>query len=96
MGPPLMDDRWIYGHSPEQIFATIIEGRPNGMPAFGSKIPEYQVWQLAAYVRSMSGLVPKDAAPGREDDMKTAPPENSAKTESPVEADPDKSTEMPQ
>jgi hypothetical protein len=44
----------------------------------------------------MSGLVPKDAAPGRDDDMKTAPPENSAKTEIPVEATPDKSAEMPQ
>src|SRR5215204_4768535 len=58
MGPPLMDDRWIYGHRPEQIFSTIIEGRPNGMPSFGSRVPAYQVWQLAAYVRSMSGLTP--------------------------------------
>ena len=67
MGPPLMDSRWRYGSDPENIFATITEGRPNGMPSFRGKIPEYQVWQLVAYVQSMSGNVPKDAAPGRTD-----------------------------
>jgi cytochrome c oxidase cbb3-type subunit 3 len=69
MGPPLMDDEWIYGSDPEQIFATIMEGRPDGMPSFRGKIPEYQVWQLAAYVQSLSGMVPKDAAGGRQDSM---------------------------
>jgi cytochrome c oxidase cbb3-type subunit 3 len=75
MGPPLMDDRWIYGSDPENIFATIVEGRPNGMPSYRGKIPEYQVWQLVAYVRSMSGMVPKDAAPGRTEDMMVKKPE---------------------
>ena len=69
MGPPLMDDRWIYGSDPENIFATIEEGRPNGMPSFRGKMPEYQTWQLVAYVRSLSGNVPKDAAGGRQDNM---------------------------
>ena len=69
MGPPLMDERWIYGSDPENIFATIVEGRPNGMPSFRGKIPEYQVWQLVAFVQSLSGNVPKDAANGRTDSM---------------------------
>jgi cytochrome c oxidase cbb3-type subunit 3 len=69
MGPPLMDERWIYGSDPENIFATIVEGRPNGMPSFRGKMPEYQVWQLVAYVQSLSGNVPKDAAGGRQDNM---------------------------
>lgn len=69
MGPPLMDDRWIYGSDPENIFSTIVEGRPNGMPSFRGKIPDYQVWQLVAYVQSLSGNVPKDAAGGRPDSM---------------------------
>jgi cytochrome c oxidase cbb3-type subunit 3 len=69
MGPPLMDERWRYGSDPENIFATIVEGRPNGMPSFRGKIPEYQVWQLVAFVQSLSGNVPKDAANGRADDM---------------------------
>lgn len=62
MGPPLMDARWIYGSEPENIYATIMEGRPNGMPSFRGRIPEAQVWQLVAYVRSLSGLVSREAA----------------------------------
>jgi cytochrome c oxidase cbb3-type subunit 3 len=75
MGPPLMDDRWIYGSDPENIFSTIVEGRPNGMPSYRGKMPEYQVWQLVAFVRSMSGMVPKAAASGRTDDMFVKKPE---------------------
>lgn len=54
MGPPLMDDEWIYGDRLEQIHQTLVEGRPNGMPAWGGKIPDDQLWQISAYVRSMS------------------------------------------
>ena len=76
MGPPLMDGKWIYGSDPANIVATILEGRPNGMPSFRGKIPEQQVWELAAYVRSMSGLLAKDVAPGRPDHMAVKNPEN--------------------
>jgi len=69
MGPPLMDEKWIYGSDPENIFATIMEGRPNGMPAFRGKVPAYQIWQIVAYVQSLSGNVPKGAASGRPDHM---------------------------
>jgi cytochrome c oxidase cbb3-type subunit III len=81
MGPPLIDSEWIYGSDPENIRATIIEGRPNGMPAFAGKIPDYQLWQLAAYVRSISGLAPKIAAPNRSDHMQTHVPETMKKEE---------------
>lgn len=76
MGPPLMDETWIYGSEPNNIFATIVEGRPNGMPSFGGKIPDQQVWQLVAYVRSLGGLVPKSAAPSRDDHLSAKRPEN--------------------
>jgi cytochrome c oxidase cbb3-type subunit III len=68
-GPALMDDQWIYGSAPANIVATILEGRPNGMPSFRGKIPDYQAMQLAAYVRSMSGLLLKDIAPSRSDHL---------------------------
>lgn len=54
MGPSLMDDEWIYGGRLEQIHQTLVVGRPNGMPAWGGKVPDEQLWQIAAYVRSMS------------------------------------------
>lgn len=75
IGPALMDDKWIYGAAPEQIYSTIVQGRPNGMPSFGGRIPDQQVWQLVAYVQSLSGNVPQDAAPGRSDDLSAKKPE---------------------
>ena len=69
MGPPLMDDRWIYGSDPENIYQTIVEGRPNGMPSFGGRIPADRIWWIVAYVRSMSGLTPKGTSPARDDHM---------------------------
>jgi cytochrome c oxidase cbb3-type subunit III len=84
IGPPLMDDKWIYGSRPEQIFSTIVEGRPNGMPSFHGKLPDYEVWQIAAYVKSLSGQVPSHAAPGRDDDMHMKTPENSVKKQTPT------------
>jgi cytochrome c oxidase cbb3-type subunit 3 len=69
IGPPLMDEKWIYGDRPENIYSTIVEGRPNGMPSFRQKIPDNQLQQIVAYVRSMSGQLRKDVAPTRNDDM---------------------------
>lgn len=95
MGVPLMDDQWIYGSDPEQIFATIVEGRPNGMPSFRGKIPDHQVWQLVAYVRSLGGLTSKDAAPNRDDHMHLGPPENSRKSQNAKDSFVPKSSELP-
>jgi cytochrome c oxidase cbb3-type subunit III len=53
-GPPLMEKTWIYGGSVENIASTIVEGRPNGMPSFRSLLAMEQVWELAAYVKSLS------------------------------------------
>lgn len=85
-GPALMDDLWIYGAEPENVFASIVWGRPNGMPSFGRHIPEYQVWQIVAYVRSMTGLISADAAPGRSDAMQAKPSEQLADTQPPRRA----------
>jgi cytochrome c oxidase cbb3-type subunit III len=76
IGPPLMDATWKYGSEPAQIFQTIMQGRPEGMPSFGGHIPEDQVWQIVAYVRSMSGQLRKDVAPSRSDTIYAGPPEN--------------------
>jgi cytochrome c oxidase cbb3-type subunit 3 len=75
MGPALMDDNWIYGHEPQNIFQTIVQGRPNGMPSFRDRISEQQIWQLVAYVRSMSGLLRHDVLPGRSDTLQAVQPE---------------------
>jgi cytochrome c oxidase cbb3-type subunit 3 len=84
IGPALMDERWIYGAEPPNLFQTIVEGRPNGMPSFRGKIPDFQVAQLVAYVRSMSGLASKPWAPGRGDTLSAGPAENTRDPASPV------------
>jgi cytochrome c oxidase cbb3-type subunit 3 len=53
MGPSLRDQVWLYGSRDDQIFDSIAEGRSNGMPAWGTKIPENQIWELVAYIKSM-------------------------------------------
>jgi cytochrome c oxidase cbb3-type subunit 3 len=85
MGPALMDDKWIYGSEPANIFESIVEGRPNGMPAWRNKIADQQVWELVAYVQSMSGNEPIDVLPSRSDHMHYSTPENARPAQTPVQ-----------
>lgn len=73
IGPPLIKTSWIYGGEPENLFDTIVKGRPNGMPSWGGRIPEYQIWQIIAYIRSLNGLQPKSATAGRGDNIQFNP-----------------------
>jgi cytochrome c oxidase cbb3-type subunit III len=69
IGPPLIDDEWIYGSDPQNIYSTIVEGRPNGMPSFRGRLASYQVWQIAAYVRALGGFQGKEIRTTRDDHM---------------------------
>jgi cytochrome c oxidase cbb3-type subunit 3 len=53
MGPNLLGGERIYGGAPATIFTTILQGRPHGMPAFGSILTPDQIWKLVAYVQSL-------------------------------------------
>ena len=86
-GPALMDPQWVYGWDSASIYQSIAEGRPNGMPAFRGRIPEDQLWQLTAYVRSLSGLAPEDGAPNRDDALLTRTPESFSDKQHPRRAD---------
>lgn len=54
MGPSLQDGRWHFGGTPGAIFQSIYEGRPDGMPAWGGRIGDDQIWRLVAYVQTLS------------------------------------------
>jgi mono/diheme cytochrome c family protein len=54
IGPPLMDDDWIYGEEPQNILASIMEGRPDGMPSYRGKLPQDHALKIVAYVLSLS------------------------------------------
>jgi cytochrome c oxidase cbb3-type subunit III len=73
IGPPLIKKNWSYGGEPANLFDTIVKGRPNGMPTWGGRIPEYQIWQIVAYVRSLNGEQPASATAGRADTVETNP-----------------------
>jgi len=54
MGPALSDANWLYGSSPGAIYMTIVQGRANGMPAWGAMLPDRTVWELVSYIESIS------------------------------------------
>jgi mono/diheme cytochrome c family protein len=54
MGPSLQDGRWHFGGSPGEVYESISEGRPDGMPSWGGRINDAQIWALVAYVRTLS------------------------------------------
>src|SRR4051812_21205700 len=74
IGPALTDAAWRYGASIEEVHRSITEGRPLGMPAFGALITDPEIWQLSAYVLSLSGRVPEDIAGSRPDGMSVGEP----------------------
>jgi len=54
VGPSLVDSRWRYGGSDEEIFTSIFYGRPRGMPAYGGVIGTDGVWSLVAYIKAQA------------------------------------------
>ena len=90
MGPPLMDGKWRYGGRIDQIASSISEGRPNGMPTWREKLTPEQIWQLAAYVRTLSGQEAKDTVSARTDTMSNSPPQTQTAREPVKQADSDR------
>jgi cytochrome c oxidase cbb3-type subunit III len=52
MGPDLTDNSWLYGGKPGEIFHTISEGTPRGMPSWKDQLTPEQIWQLVTYIQS--------------------------------------------
>lgn len=70
MGPDLTDTYWRYGGSPADIYKSVFEGRPQGMPAWGRSIPPALVWKVVAYIQSKGGAYPAALADrGRQGDL---------------------------
>lgn len=66
MGPDLTDRAWRYGGTPIDVYKSIYEGRPQGMPAWGNALPSQPLWQLVAYIQSLGGtFAPVTPNPGQ-------------------------------
>lgn len=88
MGPALMDNEWRYGSSMESIVDTITRGRPNGMPSFAGKMTPQQIWQVAAYVRTMSAHDRQDVRSGRAEGLSAGEPPTLRDPQTPVAVTP--------
>jgi len=53
MAPAFTDNRWHFGGSNGEVFQSIYEGRPEGMPSWGGRISDADIWRLVTYVRSL-------------------------------------------
>lgn len=70
MGPDLTDTYWRYGGSPADIYKSIFEGRPQGMPAWGRALPPAVIWKVVSYIQSKGGTYPGSLADrGRQGDL---------------------------
>ena len=58
MGPDLTDRYWRYGGAPVDIYNSIFQGRPQGMPAWGNALQPQAIWQLVTYIESFGGSFP--------------------------------------
>jgi cytochrome c oxidase cbb3-type subunit 3 len=70
MGPDLTDTYWRYGGSPADIYKSIYEGRPQGMPAWGRALSPAVIWKVVSYIQSKGGTYPAGLADrGRQGDL---------------------------
>jgi len=49
VGPPLTGEL-TYGASDKELFTSVNDGRPNGMPGFGQQLGADRVWKVVAYI----------------------------------------------
>ena len=52
IGPDLTDSTWKYGSSDEEIFSSISNGRPGGMPNWGNQLNKNSIRELITFIRS--------------------------------------------
>lgn len=53
MGPSLRDTVWKYGGSDQQIYSSIHDGRPMGMPKWAGTLSDSQINDIIAYIHSL-------------------------------------------
>lgn len=54
-GPNLADRGWKYGGTDAAVYASIADGRPEGMPAFGKSLGKDRIWKVIAHLRKLGG-----------------------------------------
>lgn len=60
-GPNLTDKMWIYGFDIKDVFSSVKNGRPGGMPEHNSKLNPVEIQQVASFVLSLPEAAGKEA-----------------------------------
>jgi len=72
VGPSLIDPYWKYGKSDDELFTTVSEGRPAGMPPWGATLGTDKIWQVLAFVETLDQT--EESGVGAPDYVPPAPP----------------------
>jgi cytochrome c oxidase cbb3-type subunit 3 len=60
VGPSLVDPYWKYGNTDVDLFETVSNGRPGGMPPWSAQLGSEKIWKALAYLETL----PKSDEPG--------------------------------
>ena len=52
--PNLVDGKWKYGGTDDDIYKSVSEGRPGGMPNWNETLGEEKIKSIVAYIRSLN------------------------------------------
>lgn len=52
-GPDLTDAEWLYGDTDAEIYHSITNGRPGGMPSMRYDLEKEEIWKTIAFIRSI-------------------------------------------
>lgn len=54
IGPSFKDEVWLYGDTDTDIFVSVKDGRPKGMPPWGKVLKPEELMAVASFVRKMN------------------------------------------
>ena len=60
VGPSLVDAYWKYGREDAELFETVANGRPAGMPPWAAQLGDEKIWKVLAYLETL----PPASGPG--------------------------------
>ncbi len=60
VGPSLVDPYWKYGSADADLYESVADGRPLGMPPWGATLGGEKIWKVLAYLETL----PKSDQPG--------------------------------
>ncbi len=63
IGPSLVDQTWLYGSRPTELYATVMNGTAKGMPPWGPTLGAKKVTEVVSFVLSKHDPAAQAAAP---------------------------------